>query len=133
MVGQRKQIIANLVNPTEQSLLECSVTHKEHKNMAFSIECIKEAVVKVKGQAEVIPVGLIMPMGEPELNSEPSQKDEPQEWIAYFSGSCSVGKIVWAVQYTLELSGATLGSVDIVEKPEGAEIVTNPTFAIASE
>lgn len=101
--------------------------------MSFSIVCFRGARIEARGIELEIPSDRILQLGQPETTSLQMHQEEPEEWRLNFQANGDEGVIIWAVDYTLDLSGPELCDVTPTCVPKGVTIIDNPQFGIEHE
>ena len=97
--------------------------------MASVIEVTQDVVYELSGEKVTIPADSIV-QSPSELVEAPRFKGNGETYATLFTGATQVGPVVWRVTADYGFTTPTGDAVELVECPEGIEIIQDLTVEI---
>ena len=92
--------------------------------MASVIEVTQDVIYELSGEKVTIPADSIV-QSSSELVEAPRFKGDGETYATLFTGSTQAGAVVWRVTADYGFTTPSIDSVELVECPEGIEIIQN--------
>lgn len=90
--------------------------------MASVIEVTQDVVYELSGEKVTIPADLIV-QSSSELVEAPDFKGDGETYVTLFTGTTQAGPVVWRVTADYGFTTPSVDAVELVECPEGIEII----------
>ena len=97
--------------------------------MASVIEVTQDVVYELSGKKVTIPAASIV-QSSSELLEAQKFKGDGETYASLFTGTTQAGDVVWCVTADYGLTTPTVDAVELVECPEGIEIIQDLTVEI---
>ena len=92
--------------------------------MASVIEVTQDVVYELSGEKVTIPADSIV-QSSSELVEAPRFKRDAETYATLFAGTTEAGSVVWRVTTDYGFTTPSIDSIELVECPEGIEIIQN--------
>ena len=92
--------------------------------MASVIEVTQDVIYELSGEKVTIPADSIV-QSSSELVEAPRFKGDAETCATLFTGTTQAGAVVWRVTADYGFTTPSIDSVELVECPEGIEIIQN--------
>ena len=97
--------------------------------MASVIEVTQDVVYELSGEKVTIPADSIV-QSSSELVEAPRFKGDGETYATLFTGTTQAGDVVWCVTADYGLTTPIVDAIELVECPEGIEIIQDLTVEI---
>ncbi|MBH3366373.1 hypothetical protein I5R92_03670 [Pseudomonas carnis] len=97
--------------------------------MASVIEVTRDVVYELSGEKVTLPADSIV-QSSPELVGAPRFKGDGETYATLFTGITHAGPVVWRVTADYGFTTPTVDAVELVECPDGIEIIQDLTVEI---
>ena len=97
--------------------------------MASVIEVTQDVIYELSGEKVTIPADSIV-QSQSELVEAPRFKGDGETYATLFTGTTQAGPVVWRVTADYGFTTPTLDAVELVECPEGIEVIQDLTVEI---
>lgn len=92
--------------------------------MASVIEVTQDVIYELSGEKVIIPADSIV-QSQSELVEAPEFEGDGETYATLFTGTTQAGVVVWRVTADYGFTTPSIDSVELVECPEGIEIIQN--------
>lgn len=97
--------------------------------MASVIEVTQDVVYELSGESVIMPVDSIV-QSPSELVDAPRFKGDGETYATLFTGATQAGDVVWRVTADYGFTTPTVDAVELVECPDGIEIIQDLTVEV---